>query len=61
VDRLLDVRHLDVRFRDLGAPVDAERDPSYTLCRGGICGLAGERGCGKTTATIDALSSPLRS
>ncbi len=50
MDRLLDVRHLDVRFLDVDAPVHAVRDVSYTLHRGEVYGLAGESGCGKTTA-----------
>jgi oligopeptide/dipeptide ABC transporter ATP-binding protein len=52
---LLDVRGLTTYFKLGSGDVKAVRDVSFTLEPGESLGLAGESGCGKTTAALSIL------
>ncbi len=52
---LLDVRHLTTYFKLGVGDVKAVQDVSFTLAPGESLGLAGESGCGKTTAALSVL------
>jgi peptide/nickel transport system ATP-binding protein len=55
-DAQLDVRGLTVGYRShRGAPTVVVRDVDLTLDAGRILGLAGESGCGKSTAALAAM------
>jgi len=52
---LLDVRNLSTSFKLGSGEVKAVRDVSFTVAPGESLGLAGESGCGKTTAALSIL------
>jgi peptide/nickel transport system ATP-binding protein len=52
---LLDVRNLTTYFRLGAGDVKAVQDVSFTVAPGESLGLAGESGCGKTTAALSIL------
>ena len=52
---LLDVRGLTTYFKLGAGDVKAVRDVSFTVAPGESLGLAGESGCGKTTAALSIL------
>ncbi|MFA4964474.1 MAG: ABC transporter ATP-binding protein [Thermoleophilia bacterium] len=52
---LLDVRELTTHFKLGGGDVQAVRGVSFDVARGESLGLAGESGCGKTTAALSIL------
>jgi peptide/nickel transport system ATP-binding protein len=52
---LLEVRNLTTHFRLGLGDVKAVRDVSFVVERGESLGLAGESGCGKTTAALSVL------
>ena len=49
---LLEVRNLRVAFPGSPRPVEAVRDVSFSLLRGGVLGLVGESGSGKSVASL---------
>jgi oligopeptide/dipeptide ABC transporter ATP-binding protein len=52
---ILEVRDLFVQYGDGQKPVKAVDGVSFALREGGILGLVGESGCGKTTAALAIL------
>ena len=52
---LLDVEHLKMYFYTLRGWVKAVDDVSFSLKKGGSLGIAGESGCGKTSAVLSIL------
>jgi peptide/nickel transport system ATP-binding protein len=54
-DTLLEVRDLRVAYREAGRVIPIVDGVSFTLKRGEALGLAGESGCGKTTAALALL------
>ncbi len=48
-EKLLEIRHLSVRFGRRRKPFTAVDDVSFDIYRGETFGLVGESGCGKTT------------
>jgi peptide/nickel transport system ATP-binding protein len=55
MDRLIDIRELSVRFSLDGETVHAVNGIDYSIRRREILGVAGESGCGKTTASLALL------
>jgi peptide/nickel transport system ATP-binding protein len=53
--QILDVEHLKMYFLTLRGWVRAVDDVSFTLDKGDSLGLAGESGCGKTSAALSIL------
>lgn len=52
---LLSVRHLTTEFRSDAQWLEAVSDVSFDLRRGGILGLVGESGCGKSTIAYSVM------
>lgn len=52
---LLDVQHLKTYYTTARGPVRAVEDISFKVEKGEAMGLAGESGCGKTTAALSIL------
>jgi len=46
---VLEVQDLHVRYATKEGPSPAVRGVSFSIDRGGVLGLAGESGCGKST------------
>ena len=49
---LLEVRNLRVAFPGSPRPIEAVRDVSFSVLRGGVLGLVGESGSGKSVASL---------
>jgi oligopeptide/dipeptide ABC transporter ATP-binding protein len=54
-DKLLDVRHLSVRFRTPEGLLTAVDDFSFDMAPGETLGLVGESGCGKSVLSMSML------
>jgi peptide/nickel transport system ATP-binding protein len=52
---LLEVKNLEMRYETLRGWVDAVSNISFTIEKGDSIGLAGESGCGKTSAALTIL------
>lgn len=52
---LLEVNNLKMYYQTMRGWVKAVDDVSFTLSKGGALGLAGESGCGKTSAALSIL------
>jgi peptide/nickel transport system ATP-binding protein len=55
MEKILDVQNLTIYYWTLRGYVHAVEDISFTLNKGDTLGLAGESGCGKTTAMMGIL------
>jgi len=49
---LLEVQNLRVSFPDTPRPIEAVRDVSFSIPRGGVLGLVGESGSGKSVTSL---------
>lgn len=49
---MLEIKNLSIQFSSLMGTVKAVRDVGLSLKEGEVLGLAGESGCGKTTAGL---------
>lgn len=52
---ILDVRGLTTHYMTMQGPVEAVDDVSFSVDEGQTLGLAGESGCGKTTAALSIM------
>jgi peptide/nickel transport system ATP-binding protein len=52
---LLEVKHLSIAYRTRAGYSKAVDDVSFTINKGEALGLAGESGCGKTTAALSII------
>lgn len=52
---LLDVKHLQTRFKSRKGYIYAVNDVSFQLCRGEALGVVGESGCGKSVTMLSLL------
>ena len=58
---LLEVKNLDIEYRQIGAVNKAVNDVSFNVKRGEVVGIVGESGSGKSSAVLAILGLTRRS